>query len=114
MIMKQEIFKLMLTGKLDDIIPILEIKKQKELLELQKLLSDYISNWTQFCYEESRSISDERQFIEKYKNHRFFGVLLTSLNKSDIEDIKKLVLNNLMNKYNREEKVKKFFDFLKE
>lgn len=110
----KNILNRILNEELDDILIVVTEKRKEELLELENLLIAYIDHWSIFCFEETRLVNNRNTFAEKHKSHKFFLVLMESIKLSNQEDVKKLVIKNILNKYNREEKAKKFFKFLKE
>lgn len=107
------ILQKILDEEIDDVLGVVVEQKKKEILELETLLINYVNHWTVFCFNETRNISDRKAVADKYVNHRFFGVIMSSINKANIEDVKNLVIKKIRGKYNKEEKAKKFFKFLK-
>lgn len=100
--------------ELDDILGVVHESKKEKLLHYETLLVNYVNHWTTFCYEVSRNVSNRGLFAKKYSNHRYFGVIMKSISKSDLEGVKNLVVKSIKNKYNRELKAKDFFKFLEE
>lgn len=103
-----------LNEEIDDIIGTVTEEKKREILKLEKLVSDYINHWTMFCFDASRSELSRSEMAEKYKTNRFFSVIMAGINKNEMQDIKDLIIKVLLKKYQREQKAKEFFNFLQE
>ena len=101
-----------LNEELDDILGVVHEDKKEKLLVYSNLLTNYVNHWVVFCYDESRNIQDRKPLAEKFVKHEFFGVIMQSINKSSIDEVKKLLITKLLSKYNREKKAQEFFKFL--
>ncbi len=109
------VLKKILTEELDDILGVVSEKKKEELLKYESLVAAYVNHWTVFCFNETRHSNHTRKEIAAtFTSHEYFGVIMQSINKSNIEDTKELVIKKILGNYGREEKAKKFFKFLQE
>ncbi len=112
----KEVFKRILNEELDDILMIVHESKKEKLLEQETLLVNYVNHWVQFIFDEvgenSKGSKKERKELAlEFNTHRHFGVIMKSINK-DIKDIKEILVNVMITKYNKEQKAQEFFKFL--
>ena len=108
------ILQKILNEELDDIIGVVDENKREELLKYSELLTVYVNHWSVFCFDETRKIQSRKDLADKFVDHRFFGVIMQSINKSNLEDTKKLIIKKILSTYNREAKAREFFKFLQE
>ncbi len=105
------ILKRILNEDLDDIYAIIAPDKKDKIRRLEQCLSDYTTHFAHQIFDITKKVKgwDRKDIADTYKNHKYFNVLMRTLD-TDIDDIKMELIGVLLKKYQREKLAKEFFD----
>ena len=108
----KSILSLILDEDLDDVLSLVDSIRKEKILQIDKKVVNYVTHLVTFCFEETRSIKDRKDFAIKHNKHEMFSLLMGSIKKANKEQVKELVIKKLKTKYNKEKKAKEFIDSL--
>jgi len=100
------LFKRILTEDMDDLYSILGPERVEEIQKIESVLNDYVIHFTiQITEIIKQNTKDRLSFVKKHKSHPYFSVIMSCLKG---KDPKTELINTLLKRYNKEEKIKQF------
>ncbi len=105
------ILRRLLDEDMDDIYAIIAPDKKEKIQKLERDLVTYITHFSQQLYDITKKVKgwDRKDIANTYKSHEFFNVLMKCLN-CDIDDIKDVLSDTIMKKYQKEKHAQNFFE----
>jgi RNA ligase len=107
-----EVFRMILNDTIDDVLALVSEKRRKEIQEIQDLVVMYVNHYTVQIEDivKKGDGGDRKTFVEKYKSHPYFGVIMGALKGNNVNEALREVM---LKRYNKEQKVNAFLKDLK-
>jgi len=101
------IFKRILTEDMDDLYSVIPENKIPEIQKIEKTVTDYVLHYITQLQDiiDKGNQGDRKTFVQKYKSHLYFNVLMGCLKG---HECKEQLIKTLLKRYNKESKVRNF------